>query len=352
MVSPPALGRACVARDPGFLEWPHDLRVLSIDGGGYLGLASASFLQSLEGRLGARCADRFDLFCGTSTGAIIALALAHGLSAGDVVALYEAMGPAVFRPVRFGAAGRYAKQLTGALHDNGPLRDALRDAFGDITLNDLRERGRRVLVTAFSVTAGTPRIFKTDHAPALRGHGGYLVRDVALASSAAPTYLPLVDLVDPITKVSERFCDGAMVSNSPALMGYAEAVSHLGARPEDVSVLSVGTPRVDLAEPASARTLFLRGTSRGLVGWGLGAKVITLALDGGSLGSHHTLRLIAGAAGARYVRVTLAQPAGTGLDVATPEATETLRHIGALRAQDAATLADARPFFADGDGRP
>ena len=72
------------------------MRIISIDGGGYLGLATASFLQSVEARFETRCADRFDLFCGTSTGAIIALALASGKSAGEVVTLYEQLGRQLF----------------------------------------------------------------------------------------------------------------------------------------------------------------------------------------------------------------------------------------------------------------
>ena len=73
------------------------MRIISIDGGGHLGLTSASFLQSVEKRFDTRCADRFDLFCGTSTGAIIALALASGKSAAEVVVLYEQLGTKVFK---------------------------------------------------------------------------------------------------------------------------------------------------------------------------------------------------------------------------------------------------------------
>ncbi|MBZ5673930.1 MAG: patatin-like phospholipase family protein [Acidobacteriia bacterium] len=57
------------------------MRILSIDGGGYLGLTAAAYLEELEHHFNARCSDQFDLFCGTSTGAIIALGLAAGLGA-------------------------------------------------------------------------------------------------------------------------------------------------------------------------------------------------------------------------------------------------------------------------------
>jgi len=79
------------------------VRVLSVDGGGYLGLATASFIGAVEDHFSTRFADRFDLFCGTSTGAIIALALASGKSGREVTMLYQALGPEVFPPPRFWA---------------------------------------------------------------------------------------------------------------------------------------------------------------------------------------------------------------------------------------------------------
>jgi uncharacterized protein len=72
------------------------MRILSLDGGGYLGLATAAFIEEAERHFGATCHDRFDLFCGTSTGAIIALALASGMTGREVVSLYEGFGSKVF----------------------------------------------------------------------------------------------------------------------------------------------------------------------------------------------------------------------------------------------------------------
>ena len=38
------------------------VRILSLDGGGYLGLAGAAFLAELERHFGVSCHDSFDLF--------------------------------------------------------------------------------------------------------------------------------------------------------------------------------------------------------------------------------------------------------------------------------------------------
>jgi hypothetical protein len=308
-------------------------------------------LNAIEQRYDARAADRFDLFCGTSTGAIIALALAKGMSAAEVVSLYEELGPQVFRPrplhERLIPCLREFRAVAGALHDNAPLAAALTRTFGTMTLGDLRQRGKTVLVTAFNLTAGSPTIFKTDHAVELRLHDRYLVRDIALASSAAPMYLPLVELTDPITGAYERYCDGGVVANSPALLGYAEAVSHLGQSPSDLEILSLGTPRESLSEPHSGLTWAQRKLARGLWGWGLGKRIINLTIDGGAMVSDGALMRIARASGARYERVALSQPAGVGLDVATTQATRTLRQLGAERARVAEVQRALAPFFLD-----
>ncbi len=326
------------------------MRILSVDGGGYLGLATASLLQAAEQRFGVATAARFDLFCGTSTGAIIALALAAEKSASDVVALYERLGPSVFKPkpVRTGTTGRLRDLIehrSRARHDNSPLRAALDEVFGELTLGDLRAGGKRVLITAFNVSAGGPRIFKTDHAPELVLHDRYRVVDVALASSAAPTYLPLVEIVDPVSEIHERFCDGGVVSNSPALLGFAEALSALRCKPEEVQLLSLGTPRNDLAERPTALTPAQVSLNRGYEGWKYGERIISIAMDGGAKVNHFALDRIAKATGARYERIDMAAPPGVGLDIATPEASLALRQLGTACGRDTATLARIAPFF-------
>src|SRR5262245_30397594 len=79
------------------------LRVLSIDGGGMRGLYTAAYLASLakryavtRGVLALDIGKGFDLLVGTSTGGIIACALAIGLPLGEIVDLYRTHGKAIF----------------------------------------------------------------------------------------------------------------------------------------------------------------------------------------------------------------------------------------------------------------
>ncbi len=79
------------------------IRVLSIDGGGIRGIIPSVVLAAIEQRTGQPIANTFDLIAGTSTGGIIALALAKPgqgskpqYSADQLIQLYEQEGQRIF----------------------------------------------------------------------------------------------------------------------------------------------------------------------------------------------------------------------------------------------------------------
>ncbi|MGH8550133.1 MAG: patatin-like phospholipase family protein [Methylococcales bacterium] len=63
-----------------------------MDGGGYLGLATAAAIRELEDHFKCSFCERFDLFCGSSTGAIIATSLATGSTGQNLVNLVSGLG--------------------------------------------------------------------------------------------------------------------------------------------------------------------------------------------------------------------------------------------------------------------
>lgn len=322
-------------------------RILSIDGGGYLGLATGAFLQACEHYFGTRTSNRFDLFCGTSTGAIFAMAFATGMSAEDAVKLYQDLGPRIFPPGNVITRNlRVARSIVQARHGNGALREALVEAFGTKTLHDVHASGKSALVTAFNLTSGRPRIFKTDHNDVLRTDSKRSLVDILLASTAAPTYLPPARLTDPVLNTVEQFADGGLVANSPALLGYAEAVFDLDRIPSTLDILSLSTPRIDHAERQSEGWHRLKDqVARGYLQWGFGPGILARVMDGGSMVSDSALQRIARSGGANYERVVLKQPAGLGLDVVTPAATQTLLQLGAECARQGEMLISMKPFF-------
>jgi uncharacterized protein len=201
-------------------------RVLALDGGGIRGLFTASFLATLEELSGGRMADHFDLIVGTSTGGITGLALALCLPAKKILGLYLEKGGEIFgRPRRLG-------MLLRPKYDNGPLSRALREVFGEVVLNDVTTP---ICVTSYELTNSYPRIWKDDHAEDLGRGGDEPVWKIALATSAAPVYLPGAQVA-----AGDSHVDGGLFANNPTLVGLTEAVRYFRQPLERIRILSVG----------------------------------------------------------------------------------------------------------------
>lgn len=103
--SPPRRSDGTIQHTRIKLPWPKGrlFRILSIDGGGIRGVFPAAYLAEIEKRFlgGASIANHFDMIAGTSTGGIIALALAHGMTAQQALSIYVERGERIF-PVSTG----------------------------------------------------------------------------------------------------------------------------------------------------------------------------------------------------------------------------------------------------------
>ncbi len=89
----------------------NEFRILSLSGGGYLGLYTAVLLERLEHKLGEPLGRRFDLIAGTSVGGLLALALAFEVPMAAIVALFRMRGEEVFSARRL-PSGTVTRLLT------------------------------------------------------------------------------------------------------------------------------------------------------------------------------------------------------------------------------------------------
>jgi uncharacterized protein len=202
-------------------------RILSLDGGGLKGLFTAKLLADLEGNLALRVAEHFDLITGTSTGAIIAIGLGLGIPASELLAFYREKGPSIFDAPGYGLlTSKYAAE---------PLKKALTEVFGERILGDSRNR---LVIPAFNIQRREVKLFKTRHSPRFLKDWKMSAVDVAMASAAAPTYLP--SFVDDSLI---QYVDGGVWANNPAMVGVVEAMGVLGFDRSTISVLSIGTTR-------------------------------------------------------------------------------------------------------------
>lgn len=265
-------------------------QVLSLDGGGLKGLFSAAVLAELESDLRTSILDHFDLVVGTSTGGLVALALGAGLSPQDVVRFYVDTGAKVF-----GCPRPFVGRLFGPKHEPGRLRVALEEVFGDRRLGHSRVR---LLITAYSLERNDVYLFKTPHHEHLARDWRERMVDVALATTAAPTYLPAARLRN------NRLIDGGIWANNPALVGVAEATSMLGVPLDLIRVLSLGT-----TDPLA--NLDRRLDRGGLLAWARHGGSVLLRAP--SVGSFHTVEHLVGRD--RAVRIDPIVPKGLfGLD--------------------------------------
>ena len=202
-------------------------RILSLDGGGIKGTFSAAFLATLEELTGKSVVRHFDLIAGTSTGGIIALALGLGLPAQEVLGFYLEHGPKIF-PVT-GIRRRAFRHWVRSKHRVDALRTAVSEILGDRRLG---ESQTRLVIPAFDAVSGDIRLFKTAHHPRFKLDYRELASDIALATSAAPTYFPVFHSGD-----GGRFMDGGIWANNPTAVAVTEAVGVLGVAPEMIGDL-------------------------------------------------------------------------------------------------------------------
>ncbi len=225
-------------------------RVLSLDGGGVRGLLTLGVLSELELTLRKRAgddklvlSDYFDLIGGTSTGSIIATALALGWPTAEISALYKTLIPKIFGDAT--GQGFFSPKFK-----NGPLTKALGEAFGAKTLGSPELRCG-LAIHCKRIDTGSAWILVNN--PAWRYYESnrrFLLRDLVQASAAAPHFFEgvLLSLEEEEGRIQDMFfIDGGVGgNNNPALeMFMAIRDPSYGFNwdlgPDKLYMLSVGT---------------------------------------------------------------------------------------------------------------
>ncbi|KAK9839624.1 hypothetical protein WJX81_001442 [Elliptochloris bilobata] len=209
------------------------VRVLSMDGGGMKGIAMIRLLRQLEQRTGRRIHELFDLVAGTSTGGILAVALAlKHFTLEECEDIYRKLGQRVFSKQAPAAGGAPAAEEPG-WRDSLYRESCQFEAAGCIgsSMIDtacLDTPKCFVVATLVSMTPAEPFIFRNYEHPAASqrlaeqvcappGSSLHQVWQAVRASSAAPYYL------DDFKCGADRFQDGAASANNPAALALAEA---------------------------------------------------------------------------------------------------------------------------------
>ncbi len=314
-------------------------RILSIDGGGIRGIIPGQILVVLEEKLkqasgneNARIADYFDLVAGTSTGGILTCAYLcpdqqdpgrPKYTAPEVVDLYLERGDEIFN-IPFRHKLRTAGGILDEKYPTDELEDALNDYFGETKLSELL---KPCLISSYDIKRRQGHFF-TQH-DALQNEGwDFLVKDVARATSAAPTYFEC-SKVKSLTKINYPLIDGGVFVNNPTLCAYAEVHTEYSCTAVEMAILSLGTGYEKKAYD------YNQAKDWGMIGWI--KPLISIMMSGVSEVVDYQLRQIYSAvkAPAQYLRINTEFPinVSSDMDDASQDNLNALKELGTETAQ-------------------
>jgi hypothetical protein len=302
-------------------------KILSIDGGGVKGLYCSTILEKMEEKFDCRIGDYFDLLCGTSTGGLIALALSLNIPAKEISDFYRTDGPRIFPADPKWYAFLKQALLAGKYGDK-ELRKSLYRIFGD---RKIGESNNLLCIPSYCVTHADNYVFKFDHPEGnLDRDNERSYVDVALATSAAPTYFPVAQ----ISSIhNTQFVDGGVWANNPTLVGLIEALKYFVPSPRYSGIKLLSISSINLYEGKA-----LLNRHRSFRHWK--GDLFQTSISGQSNFTHYFMKSIGNSlkVPVDYVRIPSEQVSShqehlVQLDVATPASLDLISSLG-LRAAE------------------
>ena len=273
------------------METTKPFQVLAIDGGGIRGLYSTALLHSIAAHFEPNATDgyeigrHFDLIAGTSTGGILACGLGAGKTTKELIALYREIGQKLFvdpQPDGTWATLRWAwRNLTKG---GKPFGAVAACAHGhpwrrDARINLCTAQDRPLPFPPCRLHDWTPKVFKTPHSPNLTRDRDVTLVDACMATSAAPIFLPVAEIVEAAHESTlGRYVDGGLWANNPVLIAMLEAIDlctdadgkHL-TRP--IVILAVGTSGGAPGDAPGSKV------DRGMLGWKFGGEAAGMSIE-------------------------------------------------------------------------
>lgn len=237
-------------------------RILTIDGGGVRGILPVVWLERLERHLGGPAHAHFDMYAGTSIGAILACAFSMGMTAAEVHQLWVKSAHVTFaKPVSLKDHGRQLMSKAGlvAKYDSAGLESILRDIFGDLRLGELRTP---TLALSYDMQAMQVHVFCS----AREDHAQIPVWEVCRASTAAPLFFDPHMMVCDDSGTRHPMADGGLTANNPVVLAISEAVTTAHGKTktlalEHVVVASFGTGAPPEGQTSVPKTIFGHGSA-------------------------------------------------------------------------------------------
>lgn len=206
------------------------IKILSIDGGGIRGIMPGTILAYIEKELqkhtknsSLKIGEYFDFIAGTSTGGILSLIYlcpdnngGYKYSAQEALDIYLDQGDEIFDIT----LGKKIRSLGGVLdekYESYELEQSLNDYLDQKKLSEVL---KPCLITSYDIRNRKAHFFTS--ADAKNEINDYYLKDVARATSAAPTYFE-PSKIKSIYGTPHYLIDGGVFANNPSLCAYAEA---------------------------------------------------------------------------------------------------------------------------------
>ena len=206
------------------------IRILSLDGGGIRGILPGTILTYIEEQLQkktknpqASIGQYFDFIAGTSTGGILSMIYlcpnldgVNKFMAREALDIYLAQGDEIF-DVSFSKKVESFNGIFDEKYSEKELEKNLQIYFQDTKLS---EALKPCLITSYDIR--NRKAFFFTSLEARSEVRNFYMRDVARATSAAPTYFE-ASRIKSLYGTPHSLIDGGVFANNPSLCAYAEA---------------------------------------------------------------------------------------------------------------------------------
>ena len=165
-------------------------RILSLDGGGIRGVISATILAAIEKQINQPLNKYFDLIAGTSTGSILAGAIAIGLTAQEIIDIYKQKGIRIF-PYKSHYSWRrfplfFKHGLSAPKFSAHGLAQVLQESLGTSKILDITNP--LLLIISYDTLTRQPIVFKSWREDTCSSN--VPLWEACVCSASAPTVFP------------------------------------------------------------------------------------------------------------------------------------------------------------------
>lgn len=214
-------------------------KILTFDGGGIRGLISLYIVNEIEQKLEAPITDYVNCFAGTSTGSIIAVGYASGMTTQQLISVYQNEAHRMF-------SRSFYHQITSlwglrkAKYNTFNLEETLKENYGiDVKLSNLQ---KDVIIPVANLTTGQGEVFSTFKAKKHPENNEINLptwKTVRASTSAPSIYKPVSFRRD------EALVDGGLFANNPTLTAFGEIKDEFGWNAaQNLNIISIGTGHV------------------------------------------------------------------------------------------------------------